>query len=129
MRIYYPCQQAAVTNIQVFKIGFLASIPSLATLRSALSPLKPVGILAVLVVGSAFITSDTGMQALGFTYAQDSSDYNWIPLDLLENVATGEQASDVFLVQNVTGPEGDVSTAVSTLFDLMSKHRPRESNH
>ncbi|MFW9815107.1 MAG: DUF362 domain-containing protein [Candidatus Thorarchaeota archaeon] len=118
-RIYYPCQQAALTNIEVFKIAFLASVPSLASIRSTLSPLKPVGILAVLFVGSVFVTSDTGMQALGFTLAQDNVDYDWIPIDLEENVATSEEASDIFLVQNVTGAEGNVSLAISTLLDMM----------
>jgi uncharacterized protein (DUF362 family) len=104
----------------MFKLAFLASVPSLASLRSTLSPLKPVAILTVLLVGSAFATSDIGNQALGFTFSQDTSDYDWIPIELQENVATAEDASDIFLIQNVTGPEGDVGLAISTLFDMMN---------
>jgi len=118
-RVYYPCQQASLTNIEMFKLAFLASVPSLASMRATLSPLKPVAILTVLLVGSAFITSDAGLQSLGFVYAQDTSDYTWIPIELLENNATSMQASDIFLIQNVTGAEGDVGVAISTLLDLM----------
>jgi hypothetical protein len=118
-RFAYPCQQASLTNLELFKIAILASVPSLVTIRSTLSPLKPIGILAVLLVGSAFVTSDTGMQALGFTLAQDYSEYERVPLDLLDNIAVGEHTSDIFLIQNVTESDGDVGPAISTLFDMM----------
>ncbi|MGY5863058.1 MAG: DUF362 domain-containing protein [Candidatus Thorarchaeota archaeon] len=119
-RIAYPCQQAALVNIEVFKIAFLAAVPTLASLRSALNPLKPVGILAVLLVGSAFITSDSGMQALGFSMAQDYSDYDRIPLLLEDNIATAlENTSDLFLVQNVTREDGDLGPAILAMFEMM----------
>ena len=119
-RISYPCQQAAMTNIGVFKTAFLAVMPTVATIRAALSPLKPVGILAVLLVSSAFITSDSGMAALGFSLAQDYSDYDRVPLQLQGNIALAtEHTSDVFLVQNVTGTEGDVGLAITSLLDMM----------
>ncbi|MGY5873544.1 MAG: DUF362 domain-containing protein [Candidatus Thorarchaeota archaeon] len=119
-RISYPCQQAAVTNIGVFKTVLLAVIPSLATIRSTLNPLKPVGILAVLLVGSAFITSDSGIQALGFSLTQDYSEYDRVPLQLQGNIAlASEHTSDVFLAQNVTGIDGDVGPAITSLLDMM----------
>jgi len=118
-RFAYPCQQAAMTNIEIFKITFLAALPSLVAIRTTLGPLKPIGILAVLLVGSAFVTSETGMQALGFSLAQD---YDQIPLELHENVATAsEHTSDVFLAQGVTGEEGSVALGLSTLFETMSE--------
>jgi len=121
-RIAYPCQQVALTNIEVFKLMLLTAIPTLTTIRSTLSPLKPVGILVLLLVGSAFITSDSGIQALGFTFAQDTSDYDRIPIQLEENVAlASEHTSDVFLAQNVTGVEGNVTPAITALFELMEE--------
>ena len=119
-RISYPCQQAAITNIGVFKIALLAVIPSVATIRATLDPLKPLGILTVLLVGSAFIASDSGMQALGFSAAQDYSDYDRVPLQLQGNIALAtEHTSDVFLVQNATGTEGDVGPAITSLLEMM----------
>jgi uncharacterized protein (DUF362 family) len=119
-RIAYPCQQAALSNIEVFKLALLTAIPSLTLIRSTLGPLKPVGILAILLVGSAFMTSDSGMQTLSFTFAQDTSDYNRIPIQLDENVAlASEHTSDVFLAQNVTGVEGNVTLAITALFEIM----------
>ncbi|MFX1482847.1 MAG: DUF362 domain-containing protein [Promethearchaeota archaeon] len=118
-RVYYPCQQTALTNIGVFKIALLSALPSLASIRSAINMLKPVGLLAVLLVGSAFAASDAGLLALNFTYAQDYSQYDRIPIELSENVATAGQASDIFLVQKVTGEGGNVELAISTLLDMM----------
>ncbi|MHA1864433.1 MAG: DUF362 domain-containing protein [Candidatus Thorarchaeota archaeon] len=119
-RISYPCQQVAVTNIGIFKTALLVMVPSLAIIRSTLSPLKPVGVLAVLLVGSAFITSDSAMQALGFSLAQDYSDIDRVPLELQGNVALAtEHTSDVFLLQNATGTEGDIGPAFTALLDMM----------
>ncbi|MBE0526319.1 MAG: DUF362 domain-containing protein [Candidatus Thorarchaeota archaeon] len=120
-RITYPCQQAAMTNIEIIKLAFLTALPSLAVIRSTLSPLKSVGVLALLLVGSAFITSDSGMQALRFTLAQDYSAYDRVPLQLLENVAqTSEHTSDIFLAQGVTGVNGNVTLGIAALFELMA---------
>ena len=120
-RIVYPCQQAAVTNIGIFKLTFMTVVPSLAVIRSTLSPLKPIGVIAVLLVGSAFITSDSGMQALGFSVAQDYSSYDQVPLQLQENIAlASEHTSDVFLAQGVTGVDGNVTLGISALFEMMA---------
>ncbi|MFW9844655.1 MAG: DUF362 domain-containing protein, partial [Candidatus Thorarchaeota archaeon] len=117
-RIVYPCQQAAVTNIELFKLSLLAALPSVATIRSRLAPLKPIGVITVLLVGSAFITSETGLQSLGFYLAQE---YDRVPLELQENVATtSEHTSDVFLAQCVTGEEGDTTLGLSALFEIMA---------
>ena len=121
-RIVYPCQQAAVSNIGIFKLALLAAIPSLATIRSMLSPLKPIGVIAVLLVGSAFITSNLGMQTLDFSLAQDYFSYDQIPLELQENTALAtEHTSDLFLAQGVTGEDGDVTLGISTLFEMMAE--------
>lgn len=120
-RIHYPCQQAALTNIEVFKLALLASIPSLASIRLTFKPLKPVGILAVLLVGSVFITSSEGMQALGFVFAQDYSDYNRVPLQLQGSIAQAtEHTSDLFIAQGVSDDEGNVTSAIIALLEMMA---------
>ncbi|MHA2361690.1 MAG: hypothetical protein ACXAB6_07155, partial [Candidatus Thorarchaeota archaeon] len=48
-RVSYPCQQAALSNLEVFKIAILAFIPSIGAFRSYLEQLKPIAVLSVLV--------------------------------------------------------------------------------
>ncbi|MHA2148719.1 MAG: DUF362 domain-containing protein [Candidatus Thorarchaeota archaeon] len=120
-RILYPCQQASFVNIQVFKVAFLTSIPSITSLRTSLSPLKPIAVLAVLFIGSAVIANDSTMDLLGFSPAEEDDDYTRIPLDLqtLTSLSSGE-TSDIFLIQNATGLEGDLNPAIGTLFTMMA---------
>jgi len=125
-RITYPCQQAALINLESYKLILLAVLPSLASIRSTLSQIKPIGIMTVLIVGSAFITSETGLQTVGFSLAQD---YDRIPLQLQENVALDQDnASDIFLVQKVTGEGGSVTLGFSTLLEKMSQEGLRFYN-
>ena len=110
-RIVYPCQQVALSNIQVFKVAVLALIPSIGRIRSFLGQMKPVAILATLIVGTVFLTGDATSLGFDFTLAQ-GDDYTRVPLDLTTYISD-ESVSDLYIVQNATGPEGNMDSAVS----------------
>jgi hypothetical protein len=78
-------------------------------------------VLAVLFIGSAVIANDSTMDLLGFSPAEEDDDYTRIPLDLqtLTSLSSGE-TSDIFLIQNATGLEGDLNPAIGTLFTMMA---------
>jgi len=131
-RISYPCQQAAISNVRIFHVALLASIPSLAKMRSSLGVLKPAGVLAVLFLGSAFIAD--GALLTGLRYSSGANvDYSRVPLELTpHNALATEGTSDVFFVQNATGLEGNMDDAVAALFELMEAediHFYRSSSH
>ncbi|MHA2299500.1 MAG: hypothetical protein ACXACD_00955, partial [Candidatus Thorarchaeota archaeon] len=116
-RIVYPCQQVALSNIQVFKVAVLAIIPSIGKIRSFLGRMKPVAILATLIVGTVFLAGDFTDLGFDFTPAQ-VDDNTRVPLDLTTYISV-EGVSDLYIVQNATGTEGNMDTAVSALLDMM----------
>jgi len=116
-RIVYPCQQAALSNIQVFKVAVLSLIPSLGKARKYLGQMRPVVILATLVVGTAFLASSFAEIGADFTLTQDD-DYSQVPLDLT-TYTSAENISDLYIVQNAMGEEGDMDRSVSMLLDMM----------
>ncbi|MHA1961035.1 MAG: DUF362 domain-containing protein [Candidatus Thorarchaeota archaeon] len=119
-RAMYPCQQAALVNIQTFKTMVIGSIPVIACFRSTLDYAKPVLLLSVIVVGSFFITFNPvifDFEALQF----NQDDYTRVPISLTSHTANASiGTSDVFFVQNATGLEGDSNAAVTALLDMMS---------
>ncbi len=116
-RILYPCQQAALSNIQIFKLAVIAFIPSIGRVRSSLGKMKPAAILATLIVGSVFLASESPILGVDFTIAQED-DYTQVPLDLTTHISP-EGISDLFIVQGVTGEHGNMDSAVSALLDMM----------
>ena len=118
-RIVYPCQQAALANIQLFKLAVLAALPSIASLRSKVSIMKPALILGVLIAGYIFATSNQIVLDFQPKMAE-LDDFTRVPISLIPQSATSlESASDLFFIQNVTGLEGNTDTAINELFDLM----------
>jgi hypothetical protein len=116
-RIVYPCQQFALSNIQVFKIAVLALVPSIGRIRSFLGQMKPVAILATLIVGTVFLTGTSTGLGIDFTLAQ-GGDYTRIPLELT-TYTSADSVSDLYIVQNATGTQGNMDSAVSALLDMM----------
>ncbi|MGY5874404.1 MAG: DUF362 domain-containing protein [Candidatus Thorarchaeota archaeon] len=118
-RIYYPCQQASVSNIQIFYTALLASIPSIAGIRAVVDSLKPTLVLGLLCIGSVFVTSELISPESGYSLSTTQPE-NGIPLVLESHSAlVSEGASDVFLVQNASGEFGNMDNAVSTLLSMM----------
>jgi len=117
-RIFYPCQQAALANIALFKTIAGISIPSIASLRVSLGWLKPVAILSILSVGGFVMVTNPLFD--GLVSLQVDSNIDRIPIVLSpQTAAVQENASDLFFVQNATGPEGNMDASVAELFDLM----------
>jgi hypothetical protein len=113
----YPCQQAALANISLFKTVAAASLPSLASLRISTGWVKPVAVLAILAVGGFFLTTDPGQ--IGFIPLQIDS--NRVPIELTPQTAVDpETASDLFFVQNATGVDGNLTTSIATLLEMMT---------
>ena len=121
-RLSYPCQQTALSNIETFKTILLASIPSMAGLKAIGNSIKPLAVLAAIIVGSLMLTNNSIVLNDGFVLAVDD-DYNRVPIDLIPNTATiSEGASALFIVQNATGVEGDTDPALDALLDLMNSN-------
>jgi hypothetical protein len=118
-RVFYPCQQAALANIALFKTVASVSLPSFASLRASGGPMKPIMILAMLSVGGFIITTDP---VLGFEPLQVDSNFERVPIVLTPQTAISqENASNLFYVQNATGPEGNMDASVSALIELMGE--------
>ncbi len=116
-RIVYPCQQVALSNIQVFKIAVLALVPSIGRIRSFLGQMKPVVILATIILGTVFLTSNSTDLGFDFTPAQ-VDDNTRVPLELTTYISD-ESVSDLYIVQNATGTQGNMDSAVNALLDMM----------
>lgn len=118
-RIFYPCQQAALANISLFKTVVSVSLPSIATLRTSTGALKPVAILMMISVGGFIMASDPVQ--MGLATLQVDSNMVRVPISLTnQTAASQETASNLFFVQNVTGLAGNMDTSVSALLTLMA---------
>jgi len=118
-RIVYPCQQAALANISLFKSVISISLPTFAGIRAAVGPLKPIMILAILSVGGFIIATDPA--EIGLEPLQVDSNLQRVPIVLTPQAATSPgTASNLFYVQNATGLEGNMDSSVTALFDLMA---------
>jgi hypothetical protein len=118
-RILYPCQQAALANISLFKTVASVSLPSIASLRTSAGAMRPIVILAMLSVGGFIMATDPVQ--IGFASLQVDSDMSRVPISLTPQTAVSqENSSDLFFVQNATGPGGNMSSSLTALIDLMS---------
>ncbi|TFH01658.1 MAG: DUF362 domain-containing protein [Candidatus Thorarchaeota archaeon] len=117
-RVLYPCQQAALANISIFKTVASISLPSIASLRVAVGAMKPIMILVMLSVGGFIMAIDPfqiGLEPLQI----DST--SRVPISLVPHNATFQgTASDLFYVQNATGPAGSMDSSMTALLDLMA---------
>ncbi|MHA2424141.1 MAG: DUF362 domain-containing protein [Candidatus Thorarchaeota archaeon] len=117
-RLLYPCQRAALSNLQLTLVGIAASIPSFARVRSKIDVLKPIFILVAIMSGSLFLTGDTSYLNVDFVLADD--DYTRVPIDLVPSAAlASENVSDLFFIQNASDTAGNMDSAVQRLIGLM----------
>ncbi|MGD9381381.1 MAG: DUF362 domain-containing protein [Candidatus Thorarchaeota archaeon] len=116
-RIIYPCQQVALSNIQIFKVAILALIPSIGRVRAFLGRMKPVAILVTLIFGTVFLSSNYAGLGFDFIPAQEG-DNTRVPLDL-PTFISDDCVSELYIVQNATGEQGNMDSAVSALLDMM----------
>ena len=118
-RIVYPCQQAALANISLFSSIASVSLPSIASIGIAVKSLRPVVILTMLSVGGFIVA--TSPIIIGYDLLQVDSNIGRVPLNLTpQSAIIPENSSDLFYVQNATGPEGNMDSSVNALIDLMA---------
>ena len=118
-RILYPCQQAALANITLLKTMLPLSIPSVSSLRTTSTWLKPLIILSIISVGGFVMATDSFNSGLGPLQADSNPER--VPIILHPQTAlVQENASNLFFVQNATGLEGNMDSSVAELFDLMA---------
>jgi hypothetical protein len=117
-RILYPCQQAALANITIFKVVASVSLPSIASLRVTARWMKPIMILTILSVGGVIMATDPVQ--IGFDPLQIDSNLGRVPIVLTpQTAASQENASNLFYIRNATGLEGNMDSSVTALLDLM----------
>jgi len=120
-RISYPCQKAAVANINLFLITLA---PPLAGLTIKLLPeriLRSRTTKIVMVTGLlvTMVVSTFSMFTIG---AAPPVDITPINLDLQSQATTANSPSNLFIIQNASGPQGNMDAAVSALLSSMKSH-------
>ncbi len=117
-RIVYPCQQVAITNIEIFCLTLSVSIPpSIISLRKSTRFYKPMLILSILVVSSVIIVNDPFI----LKFYNSSENKTQVSLNLPLQSALTSNASNLFIIQNALGEEGNMSEAVSSFIELMEE--------
>jgi hypothetical protein len=120
-RIVYPCQKAAVANIHVFLIMLVAPLLELRDSREKFHHiLRPrmVGTLALVT----FLVVAFEAVPITLDYSPSLSSNPYVQLTLTPQFAASLGASDLFIVQNASGPEGSTDAAFSGLLQLMDDH-------
>ncbi|MHA1577362.1 MAG: DUF362 domain-containing protein, partial [Candidatus Thorarchaeota archaeon] len=117
-RIGYPCQQAAIVNLEIFQLALLAAIPSLSSISTMMKSMRVPVILGMMMTGSILLIHNSTIPDADYSILQDSSD--WVPLTITNQTALSQvSSSDLFCVQNASGIEGNVDLALSQLIALM----------
>jgi len=112
-RIRYPCQRAALVQIQTSFVLIIA--PFFSALTSYLSSKKKALLLIPLISLGAIVTIPT----IHLSDRVDVSNQSAV-LDLQPRLATANSSvSDVFFINNASGPEGNLDFAMQKLIDLM----------
>ncbi|MHA1576756.1 MAG: DUF362 domain-containing protein [Candidatus Thorarchaeota archaeon] len=117
-RIGYPCQQAAIVNLEMFQLALLAVIPSLSSISTTIKSMRVPLILGMMMTGSILLINNPSLPGTDFSMLQESGD--WVPLTITNQTALSQvNSSDLFSVQNASGVDGNFDLALSKLFALM----------
>ena len=115
-RIVYPCQQVAVENINMFYFTLSASLPpTIISMQKSTNLLKPMLIISTLLIGSVFLANDQ----FSLRFDIFSGNMIHVPLTLTPQSALTSDPSDLFIIQNVMGEEGNMDFGISSLIELM----------
>jgi len=113
-RISYPCQKAAAANINLFLI---ALAPPLAGLTSKFLPERIFRnriVKAVMVTG-LLVTIAISTFTMFTINAAPAVNLTPVDLDLQSQTATASSPSNLFIIQNVSGLQGNMDPAISAL--------------
>ncbi len=121
-RVVYPCQKAAIGNINLFLLAlsvlFLHSSKNIQKLSWSLKRRR---IKSFLLLNSLILCACTFV-AFDLRYVQSSepSSSQFVPIDLKPQEALSPvNSSELFFVQNAYGADGSMDMALSTLLNLM----------
>ena len=120
-RISYPCQKAAVANINLFLI---ALAPPLAGLTTKLLPERILGsrITKVVLVTSLLVTMMFSTFTMFAINAAPAGNLAMVDLDLQSQTTTASSPSNLFIIQNASGSQGNMDAAMSALLSSMQSH-------
>ncbi len=121
-RITYPCQKAAVANINIFLLVLFAPLLDFGRFKTALlHALNSRVTTTVLLVCSLLLAF--GSVAFTGNYVPIESSFVPVPLDLQPHTAVSTtNSSNLFFVENASGADGIMNGAVSSLLQLMTDH-------
>ena len=119
-RISYPCQKAAVANINIFLValglpfvGLTDKLFHKRILRSRVAAAVIVTGLVVILAGSNFsVFTGDSVPVINFTP---------VSLDLHSQLSGEAAASNLFIVQHASGAEGNMDAAMSALLSSMQR--------
>ena len=120
-RISYPCQKAAAANINLFLI---ALAPPFAGLTGKLLPERILRsrVTRVLLVTALLITMTVSTFALFTITAPPAVNLSPITLDLQSQTAASASPSNLFIIQNASGLQGNMDAAISALLSSMQSY-------
>jgi len=120
-RIVYPCQKAAIANINLFLVVMMGPMLEFFRIgrdRFHAPSLRSMGAAALVV----FVLVAFEAVPLTVQLSQSNIYSPFVRLDLESQVALTPYASDLFLVQNASNPVGNTDEAFSVLLQLMENH-------
>jgi hypothetical protein len=120
-RISYPCQKAAVANINIFLVAL--GLPFLGLPGKLLHKrIFGVGVTAaVMMTGLLVIMAVSNFSVFTSVYVPEVS-LAPLALNLQSQAATDPSSSNLFIIQNASGLQGDVDVAMSALLSSMQSH-------
>jgi hypothetical protein len=121
-RITYPCQKAAVANVNIFLLALFAPLPGLGKFKTTLPRVLNSRVTTtILLIGSLLVAF--GSVAFTSNYIPIQSSSVPVSLDLqTHNAVSSVNSSDLFFVENASGTQGNMDGAVSSLVQLMVAH-------
>jgi uncharacterized protein (DUF362 family) len=117
-RLAYPCQQVALSNIEIFRIMLFSAFPGAVSFLSSRKT-RTMILIGGIVLASTFVTTE--LTQLNF-FIDEPDNYTRIPINLIENTATAENSSNLYYVKNASGEGGSVSLAVSSLLSMLASN-------
>jgi len=121
-RVTYPCQKAAILNIHLFLIAVFAPLLDFGKLKTALPHIWSWQAAKTLLLAGSLVVA-FGSITFTCNYSPILDKYLPVPLNLRARRALviGSNSS-LFFVQNASGFEVNMDTAVSRLVQLMEDH-------
>ncbi|MCJ7771055.1 DUF362 domain-containing protein, partial [Candidatus Bathyarchaeota archaeon] len=121
-RIVYPCQRAAMMNVQSLLLVSASSI-NLGLLRSFPNSVRGRSGKTCFVLGIILLTFGIPLGSAVFSSASASQETSVLPIQLDLKSQTAESAtSTLYFVQNASEADGNMDNAVSTLISLMQNN-------